>query len=260
MSYPYDTGSGFAMNTETTVHGLTDLDLAESTLIEGFPGHGLVASITVDEINDQLGLEPSGSIRSTAFPPAASFTNGVIQDPIRVYAGSKPPVVTLLSDLPVPEEAFSELSQCVLKELATEVRRAIFVAGAPTQSNGQRETVTGIGTTERLRDELADAGIDIQETGGLVSGVTGALVSACYQADVPAVMLLVPVDPRLPDPKAAHEVIENALEPFVEFDIDTSNLLQKAEEIQQQKQQIADQLQQANDLQDEPLQAESMFR
>lgn len=94
-------------------------------------------------------------------------------------------------------------------------------------------------TTEELKTELEEAGITRAAEDGAVGGVTGALINACYQADVLAASLLVRADPRFPDPAAARSVIENALEPLVAFDIDTDELREQAEEIQRQKQQVA---------------------
>ena len=62
-----------------------------------------------------------------------------------------------------------------------------------------------------------------------------------FVASSPAAVLIVESHPYLPDPGAAQAVIENALEPLVDFDIDTSELEKQAEEIQQRMQQIAEQ-------------------
>lgn len=248
---------------EAEFHRAAEPDAAEPTLIEGLPGHGLVASIAVDQITDQLGLEQYGSIRSNVLPPVASFADGTVQDTVRVYGGTDPDVLTLQSDVPIPEDAFSALSQCVMEELVEDFDRALFLAGAPAQSEEQQGDVVGVATTDALKADLEEADVDIMEESGAVGGVTGALVNACYQADVPAALLLVRADPRLPDPAAARSVIENALEPLVEFDIDTGALQEQAEEIQRQKQQVAQQLQQMQGQKEEeevPMQARGMFR
>lgn len=245
---------------EAEFHRLADPDVEESTLIEGLPGHGLVASIAVDQITEQLGLEQYGSIRSGALPPVASFRDGRVQDTVRVYGGTDPDILTLQSDVPIPEKAFSELSQCVLEELVEDFNRAIFLAGAPAQSEEQQGEVSGVATTEELKSELEEAGVELMEQSGAVGSVTGALVNACYQADVPAMLLLVRANPRLPDPIAARSVIETALEPLVEFDINIDELQEQAEEIQRQKQQISQQLQSVQDQEEEPMQARGMFR
>lgn len=143
-------------------------DAEAPTLIEGLPGHGLVASIAVDQITEQLELEQYGSIRSEAFPPVASFTDGRVQDTVRVYGGTDPDILALQSDIPIPEEAFPALNQCVLEELVDDFSRAIFLAGAPAQSEEQQGNVVGVATTEELKTGLKDADVDIMEESGAV--------------------------------------------------------------------------------------------
>lgn len=220
---------------------VTEIETEAPTLIEGLPGHGLVASIAVDQITTQLELEHYGTITSESFPPVVTFNDGLVQDLVRVYAGADPAVMTLQSDLALPPDAFHSLTQCVLDNLANNFGRAIFLAGAPAESEKQLGTVKGVATTDELREELRAADVTVAEEHGVVGGVTGALMRACYQGDVPAILLIVRAHPQIPDPGAAHSVIENAIEPLVDFEIDTTSLEEKAEDIQQQMQQIAQQ-------------------
>ncbi|MDX1748111.1 MAG: PAC2 family protein, partial [Halobacteriales archaeon] len=205
-----------------TFEQLMELDGQPPTLIEGLPGLGLVASIAVDQITEQLGLEHYGTIRSNALPPVASFEDGRVQDIVRVYAGTDPPVMTLQSDVPIPPAAFRTMGQCTIGELADAFDRAIFLAGAPASSPESIGEVTGVATTAAVESDLTDAGINLAEDTGLVGGVTGAIVSECFHAGVPAALLIVRADPYVPDPAAARSLIETALEPLVEFDIDTT--------------------------------------
>lgn len=223
---------------------LTEFDTAvPPTLVEGLPGHGLVAAIAVDQVTRQLDLDHYGNIRCDAFPPVASFNDGRVRDPVRVYAGP-PGVMTLQADLPLPESSFEALGRCVLGDLAREFDRAIFLAGAPAQSESEIGDVTGVATADALEADLEAAGIALAEGTGLIGGVTGALLAACYEADVPAAVLIVKAHPYVPDPAAAQSVIERALEPLVEFDIDTTELAEQADRIQAQLEQIAQQYQQ----------------
>lgn len=217
------------------------------TLIEGLPGLGLVASIAVDQITRQLGLEEYGTIYSEAFPPVASFEDGRVRESVRVYAGTNPDVMTLQSDVPMPPQAHRPLSHCVLSDLAPEFERAVFLAGVPAESESQIGEVVGVATTDELESELIDAGIALAEGSGILGGITGALLADCYRADVPATVLITRSNPYIPDPAAARSVIENALEPMVSFDIDTTELEEQAEEIRQRKEQIAQQLRQVQE-------------
>jgi uncharacterized protein len=231
-------------NSSTRFEKKTELTAESPTLIEGLPGLGLVASIAVDQITEQLDLEQHGTIASDDFPPVAAFDEGRVRDAVRVYSGKNPDVMTLQSDVPIPPNAVESLSQCVLGDIAQEFDQAIFLAGAPAESESQVGDIVGVATTDRLEAELTDVDITLANGSGVIGGVTGALLADCYYEDVPAAVLIVRSNPYIPDPGAARAVIEEALEPLVEFDIDTQELLEQAEEIQEQKQQIAEQLQQ----------------
>lgn len=231
-------------STTATYTKIEDVAADAPTLIEGLPGHGLVAAIAVDLITEQLDLEHCGSVASDEFPPVVTFEDGLVQDLVRVYGSADPPVMTLESDLALPQPAFEPLSRCVLEDLAEEFGRAIFIAGAPAESEEHLGQVTGVATTEEGRADLVDAGVEVADDLGLVGGITGALVRECYHADVPAVLLIVEAHPFLPDPGAAKSVIETALEPLVDFDVDTTDLEEQAEDIQRRMQQVAEQYQQ----------------
>ncbi|MFB6183161.1 MAG: proteasome assembly chaperone family protein [Haloarculaceae archaeon] len=232
----------------------------EPTLIEGLPGLGLVASIAVDQITRQLALPQYGTIVSDDFPPVASFDGGRVRDAVRVYAGENPPVMTLQSDVPIPPNAVESLSETVLNDLAQDFERAVFLAGAPAESEDDVGDVVGVATTDELEAELTAADIELAEGPGIIGGVTGSLLADCYHGDIPAAVLVVRSNPYIPDPGAARAVIEDALEPLVAFDIDTQELLDQAEEIRRQKQQIAEQLQQYRQQQEPQSQAPSMYQ
>ncbi|MFB6196749.1 MAG: proteasome assembly chaperone family protein [Halobacteriaceae archaeon] len=169
-----------------TCERFTPVDTKSTTLIEGLPGHGLVASIVVDQITDQLGLNYHAVIRSEEFPRVSSFNDGLVQDTVRIYAGDDPSVMTLKSDIPIPTDAASALSDCIINEFAAECQRAVFLAAAPAQNEESRGQVIGLGTNQAMKDDLITAGVDIASDAGVVGGITGALVNACYQADLPA--------------------------------------------------------------------------
>lgn len=230
-------------NANATFKQEMNLDINDATLIEGMPGHGLVAAIAVDQITEQLDLNHLGSIASDTFPPVTTYDDGLVQELVRIHGSESPGVLTLKSDLALPRESFDALSSCMLEDLSKWFDRAVFLAGAPAQSEEQLGEVFGIGTTESIKQDLRDADITVPEDPGLVGGITGAFVRECHQHEIPAALLVVRAHPYLPDPQAAKAVIETALEPLVEFDIDTTPLDEQADEIQQRMEQIAAQYQ-----------------
>lgn len=221
------------------------IDGENPTLIEGLPGMGLVASIAVDQVRRGLDLAEVGHLRSDAFPPVASFEHGLVDEAVRVYGATDPEVMTLHSRIPIPEMAVRALASCVLQDLAHEFSRAIFLVGAPAQSEDELGELTGVATTETQRKELEAAGVPLAEEAGTIGGATGALFRACYRSNVPALALIVRCRPKIPDPGAAQSVIEEGLERLVDFDIDTSDLRERDQEIQSRLEQVAQQYQQA---------------
>lgn len=220
-----------------------DVDLDRPTLIEGLPGHGLVASIAVDQVTEQLGLDFYGTLYDETFPQVVTFEEGMARDPVRVYAANEPSILTLQSDLAIPYPAFRPLADGLFGAVEA-FERAVFLAGAPAQSESERGAVMGVATTADMRTELEEAGIELASDPGVIGGVTGALAQACHHESIPTAVLIVKSHPYLPDPGAAQELIENALEPLVDFDIDTTELEQQAAEIQERMQQIAEQYEQ----------------
>lgn len=243
-------------DTPVRFEAVTQLNASKPTLIEGLPGHGLVAAIAADLITRQLDLTHHGNVISADFPPITSFKDGRTRDLVRVYAGEDPDVMTLQSDVALPRESFRALSRCILDDLANEFDRAVFLAGAPAESESQIGDIVGIATTDAIEAQLRDADIQPAPGNGLLGGITGALVSECSHAGVPAAVLVVKANPYLPDPAAARAVIEDALEPLVEFDIDTTELEAQADQIRTQMEQIAQHYQQIAEAQqaefDEP--------
>jgi uncharacterized protein len=239
-------------------HG--ELGVESPTLIEGLPGHGMVASIAVDRITDQLDLAHRGSVHSDDLPPVTTFQDGRVRDLVRVYAGSDPDILTLQSDVAIPPAAFDSIGQCVLEDLVDSYGRGVFLAGVPAGDEDDHGEISAIATTDALEADLTDAGIQLAEGAGAIGGVTGALAQACYHEDIPAAVLIVRANPYFPDPSAAKVLIDDALEPLVEFDIDTTELEEQAAEIRRQKQQIATQLKQQQEDQAARPRGRSMFQ
>jgi uncharacterized protein len=227
-----------------TYEPLTELEATSPTLIEGLPGHGLVAAIAVDQISRQLDLDHHGNVVSESFPPVATYQHGLVHDLVRIFAGTDPDVLTLQSDLALPPDAFEPLAKCLIGEFADAFERAIFITGVPAESESRIGDIAGVATTEEMRADLEAAGIERADDPGLIAGITGAIVKECYHADIPAIVIVVRAHPFLPDPGAAQRVIEDAIEPLVDFDIDTTELREQADEIQRQMQQLAEQYEQ----------------
>lgn len=221
-------------------------DVEKATLIDGLPGYGMVACIAVRQIIEQLDLDQYGSIVSAEHFPVLSYEKGRLRDPVRLYARPEPPVVTLQSDVAISPQAFAPLSRAVVNTLESSVERAIFLVEIPASFPEEVGSISGLASTDELEQTLEDAGIPPGEEEGIIVGPTGAVANQFFQADIPTAVLLVGTSTDLfaPDPEAARILLEDALNPLIEFDIDTSELEEQSETIQHEMQGIARQVQQ----------------
>jgi len=160
-----------------------------------------------------------------------------VRPPVRIHADEENNFVVLKSDIPVSprSEGFSE---CVVGWMEENDVTPIFVSGFPQQPDDV-PSLFGVSTGG---GESMLEGIETPENGGVVSGPTGALLKEASDRDIDAVGLIVESDPQFPDPAAARVVVEDGITPITGIEVDTSELVEKSEEIMEKKEQLAKKL------------------
>jgi len=218
----------------------------DPVLVEGLPGVGLVGKIVADHLVETLDMELYATVHCDALPAAAAYAAGdrSVTTPVRLYADADADLLVLQSDVPVSPDAAEEFAGCIEGWFREESVTPLYIAGLRREGDGE-----GLPTLAGLSVAGADAlldGLDIAapDSAGLVSGPTGALLSHAMETDLPAVGLVVEVDPQFPDPVAARVVLEAAIDPITGVDVNVEKLDEQAERIQRAKEQLAAQLQQ----------------
>src|SRR5512136_3103296 len=81
-------------------------------VLMGFPGSGLVGTIALQYMVDQLEFEQIGSMTSKFFPPLAMMNKGVINDPVRLYTkkSGKYNITAIVADIPIAPMICYEIS------------------------------------------------------------------------------------------------------------------------------------------------------
>ena len=85
-------------------------DLSGYTLIEGFPGLGLVGTIAVKYLVERLKFEPVGHIETNFFVPIISIRNGLPVYPSRIFINRKRKLVAIISEQIIPKMMVRYLS------------------------------------------------------------------------------------------------------------------------------------------------------
>lgn len=218
-------------------------------LIEGFPGVGLVGKIVADHLVEALEMDHYANIFCDALPSAAAYGGGdrAIRTPVRLYAAPDADLLVLQSDVPVSPAAAEEFAGCIDGWFREESVLPLYIAGLRREGDAaDHPSLRGIGVGVG-KDVLSQVNIPSPEAPGLVSGPTGALLAHALETNLDAVGLVVDADPQFPDPTAARIVLEGAVEPITELDVDANALDAQASRIQDAKERLAAQMRDADE-------------
>ncbi|UPV99220.1 PAC2 family protein [Halorussus gelatinilyticus] len=235
-----------------------DVSLDQPTLIEGLPGVGLVGKIATDHLVETFDMTYYASIDCEGLPRISVYEESSrdLRPPVRLYADEERDLVALQSDVPVSASASSDFASCVGDWLADRDATAIYMSGLPHQKEADEvPSLYGVATGD-AGDRLDDHDIALPTERGAVSGPTGALLHESGARDRDAFGLIVESDPQFPDPEAARVLIEHGISPLAGVEPDTDDLVEHAEEISEQKEQLAQRMQEADT--DESSQAQSI--
>lgn len=211
------------------------------TLVEGFPGIGLIGTIAVGYLAEKEKTENIGYIVSKKFPPMASIHKGKPLFPARIYVDHKHKIVLLFSEFVVPANTVYDIADSIItwaKE--NKIKRIISLAGMTSREESTKSEIYGIATTKEMGKDLGNKNVKII-TEGVTTGVSGILMAKCTALKFPAISLLIETERGYPDPGAAAELLER-LEKFLGYDIKTADLLTEAKEIEQKMKKMLSQI------------------
>lgn len=226
------------------------IDLDEPVFVDGLPGVGLVGKIAADHIIDELDTRYLGSVTCEGLPQVAvhDADRRRVLPPVRLYAAPAANLVVLQSDVPVSRTAASDFASCVTNWLVDRSAFPLFLSGLPAEEMDVDDvpSLYGIATGDGA-DVLDDHAIDPPTERGIVGGPTGALLHEAGNRDHSGVGLIVESDAQFPDPAAARKLIVDGIEPIAGVDVSTENLVEQSEQIRDQKQRLAQRMQEAGE-------------
>lgn len=226
-----------------------DVSLDEPTLVEGFPGVGLVGKIATDHMIETHEMDHYANVHCDGLPRVALYReeNRAVTTPVRLYVDAERDLVALRSDVPVNPSAATEVAGCLENWFAETAVFPIYLSGLGRKKEKEAPpalygVATGDGGETLDRADVADP-----PEAGLVSGPTGAMLAEALERDRDAVGLVVESDPQFPDPEAARVLIREGIDPIAEVETPTDGLIDQASEIREAKRAFAERMQKANE-------------
>jgi len=209
------------------------VNLAGYTLIEGFPGLGLVGTIAVKYLVERLKFEPIGHIETNFFIPIISIKHGLPVYPSRIFVHKKKKLVAIISEQIIPKAMVRPLAKAVVKWITQKgIHKVISLEGIRTKGSMKKmESVYGIADSEVAKKDLKKNKITIVMD-GITTGVTAMILLELSQnKKINSYSLLGNVQIAA-DYKASAECLRR-LNSMLNLSIDVEPLLKEAKETEQ---------------------------
>jgi uncharacterized protein len=268
-----NTTSGNPTSTKIiTIADLNNLRKDKTILIAGFPGPGLVGSISTSYIIDKLEMYQIAFVESHYISPGVIFIDGKLRHPFRLYANEQGNVCVLVCEAPIMMDGTHFVLDAVMdwaiKNSIEEVmvldgipvqgipdsdRKSVILASENMDQNSRKETNVSIKQYENEEKAISDHKTNAQSNFNrsaiedsskkyttFIGGIAGGLLSACLSNQIPCAAILIPSSSGIPDPEGASLLIET-FNNFISDDnlkIETTQLREQGQKLKRQLEQI----------------------
>lgn len=203
-------------------------------IIEGFPGFGLVATISTGYLIEHLNCEQIGSFYFEDAAPTLAIHKNQTMDPIGVYYNKEKNVVIIhaITSANGIEWKAADVVLKIAKQLTA--KEIISIEGVGGEGKGEQGF--HYSQDQKISRRLKKLGIN--ELGeGIIVGVTSALMLKLKKQNLPITCLFAETKTKLPDSRAAAKVIE-MLDQYLGLKVDYKPLLKEADKFEKKLKEV----------------------
>jgi len=194
------------------------------TIIEGFPGFGLVATIATEYLINHLNADQIGKIIVEEIPPIVAVHSGKIIEPVGIFYSKKHNLVIL--HVLTSVNGFEWQMSKKIEELAKELSAKEIICVEGVGSVGGSTNAYYISEKNAKKIEKKTKIKKLKE--GIIVGVSGSLM---LNKKLPVSCIFAETVSNLPDSRAASKIIE-VLDKYLGLNVDPKPLLKKAVEFE----------------------------
>jgi uncharacterized protein len=227
MANPLGQQAPQKMSVPHAVNATADVRLKQKpqgvTIVEGFPGFGLIGTITTEYLIDQLKAELIGTIKFREIPTMIAIHGGKVINPIGVYYAKSANLVIIhvITSVQAIEWNLATTILGIAKQL--KAKEIISIEGVASPQPSASPKCFYYTDNKALGKKYVTAGLEMLKE-GIIVGVTGALL---LEDGFPISCIFAESSTGLPDSKAAASTIE-VLDKYLKLKIDTKPLLAEA--------------------------------
>ncbi len=203
------------------------------TIIEGFPGFGLVGTITTEYLLQHLKCELIGTFWIEEMPATVVVHDNELVPPVGLYYNQEYNLVIIhaITGTMGVEWAIAEYIDEVAKQLTAKEIITIEGVGAPSEASESQAYVYTL--NQKKGESFKKLGVNALKE-GIIVGVTSALL---LKTKIDTIALFADTHSKLPDSKAAAKIIE-VLDKYIGLKIDPKPLVQTAERFEKKLQEL----------------------
>ncbi|MFP4118142.1 MAG: proteasome assembly chaperone family protein [Candidatus Woesearchaeota archaeon] len=194
-------------------------------IIEGFPGFGLVGTITTEYLIAHLKTELIGKFWLEDMPAAVAIHQGKLIPPIEIHYSKRYNLV-IVHALASPNGMEWKMAD-MMGELVSELKAKEIISLEGIAGDGESNDTYFYSTRAKPTEKLKSVAKPIEES--IVLGVTGALL--LKEKKTPINAFFVETASNLPDSKAAASMVK-LLDKYLGLDVDPKPLLKTAKEFE----------------------------
>jgi len=216
------------------------------TIVEGFPGFGLVGTIASEFLIEHLKTEQIGKILFNDMPAMVAIHENKVVEPLGIFYNQKYNIVILHAIITASHYEW-DMAETVGKIASDlQAKEIISLEGVGSGEESEELRVFYYSNNEKNAKQFEKAGIESLKE-GIIIGVTGAVLLRVEK--VPVSCIFAETHSNLPDSKAAAKVIE-ALDKYIGIDLDYKPLLEQAEKFEEKLKTMMQKSQEAQEISD----------
>ena len=206
------------------VHRMKKLD--SPILIAGFPGPGLVGSISTSYIINKLAMNQIACVESQFIVPGVIYAEGKLRHPFRIYSNAKGDVCVLVCEAPIMIEGMYSVLDAVMNwALHNKVNEVVVLDGIAVEglpdpkrtpiilsSDGRQADGANLirdFNNDLTKNEEVESVSSVYPTTAFVGGMSGGILSSCLSNGIASKALLIYAVRGIPDPEGAAILIES---------------------------------------------------
>ena len=218
------------------------------TIVEGFPGFGLIGTIATEFLMEHLDTEKIGVIEMDEIPAMIAVHDSKIIEPVSIHYNKKFNLV-FIHAINIGKNLAWKLADAII-DLAEQLgaKEIISLEGVGSPNPDASRVFYYTTKDGNVVKKLEGTANPLRE--GIVVGVTGALLAKHIKT--PIIALFAEAKSNLPDSKAAAEIIR-ALDAYVDLDVDPKPLLKQAMVFEEKLKGIVEKSQRAQEIQEDKM-------